>query len=95
MELQKGNVWAAVRLLERCVTLDPANSPVLNWKPVSVARASVLQCRGRRACLVAAGASASGASSSAGAGMSSNGAAASSAAGGGGGARRRGGCDGL
>jgi hypothetical protein len=41
MELQKGNWWAAVRLLERCVSMDPANSPVLRWKPVASARKTV------------------------------------------------------
>eukprot|EP00877_Chromochloris_zofingiensis_P006341 jgi/Chrzof1/1960/Cz10g28010.t1 len=41
MELQKGNFWAAVRLLERCVTLDPSCSPVLKWKPVDSARKTV------------------------------------------------------
>jgi hypothetical protein len=29
MELQKGNFWAAVRLLERCVEMDPFLMPVL------------------------------------------------------------------
>lgn len=55
MELQKGNTWAAVKLLERSVVLDPSCSPVLNWKPVSAARQSVIACVGRRACLVAGG----------------------------------------
>jgi tetratricopeptide (TPR) repeat protein len=41
MELQKGNFWAAVRLLERSVDLDPVLKPVLKWKPVSIARMTV------------------------------------------------------
>lgn len=41
MELQRGNWWAAVRLLERCVVMDPANSPVLRWHPVASARKTV------------------------------------------------------
>jgi hypothetical protein len=48
MELQKGNWWAAVRLLERCVLMDPANSPVLRWHPVAAARKTV-GSRSRRA----------------------------------------------
>lgn len=43
MELQRGNAWAAVRLLERCVLLDPALSPVLRWKTVDMARQAVRQ----------------------------------------------------
>lgn len=38
MELQKGNFWAAVRLLERSVVMDPFLTPVLRWKPVNAAR---------------------------------------------------------
>ncbi|KAF6254880.1 hypothetical protein COO60DRAFT_1627727 [Scenedesmus sp. NREL 46B-D3] len=41
MELQKGNAWAAVRLLERCVEMDSALEPVLRWKPVNAARLTV------------------------------------------------------
>eukprot|EP00878_Enallax_costatus_P037281 GHUV01042099.1.p1 GENE.GHUV01042099.1~~GHUV01042099.1.p1 ORF type:complete len:195 (+),score=66.28 GHUV01042099.1:33-617(+) len=41
MELQRGNVWAAVRLLERSVDMDPFLKPVLKWKPVSIARMTV------------------------------------------------------
>lgn len=41
MELQKGNFWAAVRLLERSVDMDPFLEPVLKWKPVSMARMTV------------------------------------------------------
>ena len=36
LELQRGNVLAAVLLLERCVASDPRCSPVLKWKPVKV-----------------------------------------------------------
>jgi len=42
MELQRGNVLAAVLLLERSVLNDPARcSPVLRWKAVRTARQSV------------------------------------------------------
>eukprot|EP00878_Enallax_costatus_P029602 GHUV01032128.1.p1 GENE.GHUV01032128.1~~GHUV01032128.1.p1 ORF type:complete len:146 (-),score=58.31 GHUV01032128.1:116-553(-) len=41
MELQRGNVWAAVRLLERSVDMDPFLKPVLKWEPVSIARMTV------------------------------------------------------
>lgn len=41
MELQKGNFGAAVRLLERCVKLDPNNSPVLKWALVQTAKKTV------------------------------------------------------
>lgn len=41
MELQKGNFWAAVRLLERSVDMDPFLKPVLKWKPVNLARTTV------------------------------------------------------
>lgn len=41
MELQKGNFWAAVRLLERSVVMDPFLTPVLRWKPVSAARKTI------------------------------------------------------
>ena len=34
MELQRGNVLAAVLLLERSVAYDPRCSPVLRWKAV-------------------------------------------------------------
>ena len=36
LELQRGNVLAAVLLLERCVASDPRCSPVLKWKAVRV-----------------------------------------------------------
>lgn len=36
LELQRGNVLAAVLLLERCVANDPRCSPVLKWKAVRV-----------------------------------------------------------
>lgn len=42
MELQRGNSWAAVKLLERCVDLNPACMPVLRWQLVSAARAAVM-----------------------------------------------------
>jgi hypothetical protein len=41
LELQRGNVLAAVILLERCVANDPRCSPVLRWKAVRVARQTV------------------------------------------------------
>lgn len=41
MELQKGNFWAAVRLLERSVVMEPFLAPVLRWKPVSAARKTI------------------------------------------------------
>jgi len=41
MELQKGNFWAAVRLLERSVVMDPFLMPVLRWKPVTAARNTI------------------------------------------------------
>lgn len=42
MELQKGNVVAAVKLLDRCAAADPRrNMPVLRWRPVLEARASL------------------------------------------------------
>eukprot|EP00775_Hariotina_reticulata_P002867 gene2867-3159_t len=37
LELQKGNLWAAIRLLERSVDMDPVLAPVLRWKPVHAA----------------------------------------------------------
>jgi hypothetical protein len=48
MELQRGNVLAAVLLLERCVRMDPTCSPVLKWKEVEAARSTVGQRRGRQ-----------------------------------------------
>jgi predicted Zn-dependent protease len=42
MELQRGNLVPAVRLLERCVSFDPVRcEPVLRWKPVAEARKTV------------------------------------------------------
>lgn len=42
MELQRGNFFAAVMLLERCAQADPVRcSPVLKWKPVRDAQRSV------------------------------------------------------
>jgi hypothetical protein len=33
-ELQRGNVVRAIKLLDRCVVLDPAMQPVKNWRVV-------------------------------------------------------------
>ena len=41
MELQKGNILAAVLLLERSVQFDPRNSPVLRWRTVQLAKQAV------------------------------------------------------
>ena len=41
MELQRGNVLAAVLLLERSVAHDPRCSPVLRWKAVRTARQTI------------------------------------------------------
>lgn len=42
MELQRGNLVPAVRLLERCVIFDPERcEPVLRWKLVVEARKAV------------------------------------------------------
>lgn len=54
MELQRGNMWAAVRLLERCASLDSTCTPVLKWKLVQAARQAVFgrsaqQSRARQA----------------------------------------------
>ena len=46
MELQRGNVLAAVLLLERSVRMDPSCSPVLRWKEVQQARHTVGQRKG-------------------------------------------------
>lgn len=46
-ELQRGNVVAAVLLLERCVAHDPSCSPVLKWKAVRVAQQTVTLRRQR------------------------------------------------
>lgn len=48
MELQKGNLLAAVKLLERCAQQDPRNLPVLRWKPVRDAQVSVQSRRTTR-----------------------------------------------
>lgn len=45
MELQKGNVVAAVLLLERSVQFEPRNSPVLKWRPVQLAQQALLDRR--------------------------------------------------
>lgn len=42
MELQKGNVVAAVLLLERSVQFEPRNSPVLKWRSVQLAQQALL-----------------------------------------------------
>lgn len=49
MELQRGNLLGAIKLLERCVTLDPNLSPVLSWAQVQTARQTVGN-RKREAC---------------------------------------------
>lgn len=49
LELQRGNMHAAVRLLERCVLQDPSCSPVLKWKAVQLAQQVVLSRRQRLA----------------------------------------------
>lgn len=48
MELQRGNLLGAVKLLERCVRLDPNLAPVLNWAQVVTARKTVSN-RGKQA----------------------------------------------
>ncbi len=45
MELQKGNILAAVLLLERSVQFEPRNSPVLRWRPVQLAQQTVMSRR--------------------------------------------------
>ena len=45
MELQRGNWLASLILLERCVDLSPALSPVLRWKAVQDAKQAVCQQR--------------------------------------------------
>ncbi len=45
MELQKGNILAAVLLLERSVQFEPRNSPVLRWRPVQLAQQTVISRR--------------------------------------------------
>lgn len=49
MELQKGNWWAALLLLERSVRIDPRLKPVLNWSQVDTARKTVGSRRPRSA----------------------------------------------
>ena len=53
MELQKGNVVAAVLLLERSVQFEPRNSPVLKWRPVQVAQQALLDRRRKMSALSA------------------------------------------
>ncbi|KAG2495702.1 hypothetical protein HYH03_006302 [Edaphochlamys debaryana] len=47
MELQRGNLWAAVSLLERCASLDSNCRPVLRWHQVQTARKTVGSRSGR------------------------------------------------
>lgn len=53
MELQRGNILAAVLLLERSVLFEPRNSPVLRWRPVQVAQQTVLTRRRKASSLSA------------------------------------------
>lgn len=46
--LQRGNLLAAVMLLDRSAALEPRNRPVLRWKPVVEARKTVGERRGGR-----------------------------------------------
>ncbi|BDA42044.1 probable protein high chlorophyll fluorescent 107 [Coccomyxa sp. Obi] len=55
MELQRGNVVAAVLLLERCVAYDPRCSPVLKWKAVRIAQQTVTSRRRRSLSELASG----------------------------------------
>ena len=48
MELQRGNVLAAILLLERSVQFDQRNSTVLKWKPVILAKQQALTLRQKR-----------------------------------------------
>lgn len=48
MELQRGNVLAAILLLERSVQFDQRNSNVLKWKPVILAKQQALTLRQKR-----------------------------------------------
>lgn len=41
LELQAGNTWAALALLERSVRADPKHAPVLRWRVVQAARLTV------------------------------------------------------
>ena len=43
MELQKGNLLPAIRLLERCASFDRRCETVLKWKPVLAAKEAVAQ----------------------------------------------------
>lgn len=53
MELQKGNIVAAVLLLERSVQFEPRNSPVLKWRAVQLAQQAFLDRRRRGSALTA------------------------------------------
>jgi predicted Zn-dependent protease len=51
LELQAGNMWAALALLERAFRTDARCAPVLRWQPVQAARIAVSSRRqhvGRR-----------------------------------------------
>lgn len=54
MELQRGNVLAAVLLLERCVQYEPKCRPVLQWRAVQLAKESVSQRLRRQSSQIAA-----------------------------------------
>lgn len=41
LELQAGNMWAALALLERASRTDARCAPVLRWQPVQAARLAV------------------------------------------------------
>lgn len=45
LELQAGNMWAALALLERATRADARCAPVLRWQPVQAARLAVSQRR--------------------------------------------------
>jgi hypothetical protein len=48
-ELERGNVVGSMKLIERCVYLDPSNAPVMRWKPVLAATdAAKLLIKSRR-----------------------------------------------
>lgn len=40
-QLQRGNLWAALALLDRASSFDVRCSPVLRWAPVRLARSAV------------------------------------------------------
>ncbi|KAL3149125.1 hypothetical protein ABBQ32_001964 [Trebouxia sp. C0010 RCD-2024] len=53
MELQKGNIVAAVLLLERSVQFEPRNRPVLKWRAVQLAQQALLDRRRKTSALTA------------------------------------------